>query len=353
MDGCSTLLKIPRAPLCNGLAIAVVAAALALLPTAIPPAFAADDASSASDQHCLGCHGSAGMEKKLEDGGTLLLHVPADMFAKSVHRAIGCTGCHSDIDPAAHPPANKDIASARSFSMTMTQVCRGCHADKFDQWETSIHAALVRSGNSAAPICTDCHNPHAVIKGAAAEIDQIPCQKCHTAIYTAYLGSVHGQARRSSDQSYAPICFDCHSAHDVKPTSHRRGSGGGLFRLSRRRAGSPPDMASQCRFAFRGGVLSRLPCPRGATQSRSHADRQQGRAAAWDRTNRRAAVQCQRPVRRQRDRRADAVELAANVQSRRHGGKTVLRGRLDVRTGRAGASTRRQEQGAQRLPHLS
>ena len=35
------------------------------------------------------------------------------------------------------------------------------------------------------------------------------------------------------------------------------------------------------------------------------------------------------------------------------GGKTILRGRLDVRTGSAGASTRRQEQGAQRLPSLS
>jgi len=219
MDGCTIPLKIPQAPLCNGLAIAVVAAALALLPTAIAPAFAADDTLSASDQHCLGCHGSAGMEKKLEDGGTLLLHVPPDMFAKSVHRSIGCTGCHADIDPAAHPPAKNDIASARSFSLTMMQVCHGCHADKFEQWQTSIHAALVRSGDPAAPICTDCHSPHAVIKGVAAEIDQVPCQKCHTAIYTAYLGSVHGQARRSSDQSYAPICFDCHSAHEVKPTA--------------------------------------------------------------------------------------------------------------------------------------
>jgi hypothetical protein len=214
---------------CNGLAIAVVAAALAFPPTVIRPAFAADKTPSASDQQCLGCHDSAGMEKRLGDGGILLLHVPADMFAKSVHSSIGCAGCHSDIDLAAHPPAEKDIPNARGFSITMTQVCRGCHADKFDQWETSIHAALILSNNPAAPICTDCHNPHVVIKGAATSIEQIPCKKCHTDIYTAYLGSMHGKARLKSKQSHAPICTDCHSAHAVQPTSIGQGPEAACF----------------------------------------------------------------------------------------------------------------------------
>ena len=218
---CGTLIEITRATSRNGLASAAVAAAIALSGAVTPPAFAdeAAPAPSAADQPCLACHGSAGMEKKLKDGGTLSLQVPADLFAKSVHSIIGCAGCHSDVNLAAHPSAENDIASARSFSLTMTQVCRGCHADKFDQWESSIHATLVRSGDPAAPICTDCHNPHAVIKGVAAQIDHIPCQKCHAPIYTAYLGSVHAQARRSSELSPAPICFNCHSAHEVKPTS--------------------------------------------------------------------------------------------------------------------------------------
>jgi len=223
MDGCSALLKIRRASLCNGLVIAVVAAAFTLLAAAIPPAFAEDSTPSAADQQCLGCHGSAGMEKKLEDGGILQLHVPGDMYAKSVHSSIGCTGCHSDIDLAAHPPAEKNIPSARGFSITMTQTCRGCHSDKFDQWQTSIHAALVRSSNPAAPICTDCHNPHAVIKGAAESIDQIPCKKCHADIYTAYLGSMHAKARLKSADSFAPICTDCHTAHAVQATAVGQG----------------------------------------------------------------------------------------------------------------------------------
>ena len=225
---CSTLLRISRAAVCNGFAIAVVGATVAFLATAISPALAEDKAPSASDQ-CLACHGSAGMEKTLGDGHTLQLQVPADMFGKSVHSAIGCTGCHSDVDLAAHPPADKVIPNARGFSIAMTQVCRGCHADKFDQWQTSIHAALILANNPSAPLCTDCHNPHAVIKGAAASIEQIPCKKCHADIYTAYLGSMHAKARLKSAESYAPICTDCHSAHAVKPTSIGQGPEAACF----------------------------------------------------------------------------------------------------------------------------
>ncbi len=229
MNGYSTLFQVRRALLRAGLVVAAFGAGIALSPAGAPPAFAADAAPSATSEQCLGCHGAEGMEKKLADGATLQLHVPGDAFARSVHNSIGCTGCHADVDLAAHPPAEKTIESRRSFSLAMTQLCRGCHADKFDQWETSIHAALVRSGDSAAPICTDCHNPHAVIKDAATQIDQVPCQKCHSAIYTAYSGSMHAAYRRSSDKGYAPVCSDCHSAHDVKPTALGQGPEAACF----------------------------------------------------------------------------------------------------------------------------
>ncbi|HTT48996.1 MAG TPA: cytochrome c3 family protein [Pseudolabrys sp.] len=195
---------------------AAVAASLTLLPVA---AFAADPAPSAADQACLGCHGAAGMEKKLADGDTLQLLVPPAPYLKSVHGANGCTSCHADVDITKHPPEKNEIASKRGFATAMTQVCRTCHADKFEQWESSIHAALVRSGNPGAPVCTDCHNPHAVIKGAAAQVDQAPCKTCHADIYTAYLGSMHAKSRLASKDSYAPVCSGCHTAHSVKPVA--------------------------------------------------------------------------------------------------------------------------------------
>jgi hypothetical protein len=209
----------PRALSRMSVVIAAAVAGFLMFPGVAPTAFAQGAAPSKADQVCFGCHGLAGMEKKLEDGGILKLQVPAAPFVQSVHNAIGCTGCHADVDPAAHPPADKKIASARSFAVSTTQLCRNCHADKFDQWQTSIHAALVRGGNPGAPICTDCHNPHAVIKGAAASLDQIPCKKCHNDIYAAYLGSVHGQSRLHAKDSYAPLCSGCHTSHEVKPTA--------------------------------------------------------------------------------------------------------------------------------------
>jgi hypothetical protein len=149
--------------------------------------------------------------------------VAGDSFAKSVHVGVGCAGCHADIKPASHPPSTKDIKSARDYAVASANVCRGCHSDLFEEWETSVHAALVRDGNAAAPVCTDCHRPHAVIKATAATMEETPCQGCHNNIYKAYLGSMHAQARQKSETSYAPLCSGCHSAHAVKPISLEEG----------------------------------------------------------------------------------------------------------------------------------
>ncbi len=264
-------------------AIAAVIAAFVMFPGGAPTALAQGAAPSKADQVCFGCHGFAGMEKKLEDGSSLNLQVPAAPFVKSVHNAIGCTGCHADVNPAAHPPADKKIANARSFAVGMTDLCRNCHDDKFEQWQTSIHAAMVRSGNPAAPICTDCHNPHAVIKGVAATVEQAPCKTCHSEIYTAYLGSVHAKSRLSSKDSYAPICSGCHTAHAVKPTSvgaYAQGPEGACFGCHAGVLEAHQKWLPNAALHFE--VVSCPAChvPNAATQSRSHAGRQQGRKSA-------------------------------------------------------------------------
>jgi hypothetical protein len=183
-------------------------------PAAAPPAAA----PSAADQQCLGCHGMAGLEKPLGSGETLSLHIAGDIFAQSVHAALGCTGCHTDISLTSHPPASNSIASKRAFSIAMVQVCRTCHADKFEQWGKSVHAALANGGDQNAPICTSCHSPHTMIKGAAASMDTVPCRTCHTAIFDAYATSVHGMLRKGG-LAAAPLCFNCHGAHDIQVAS--------------------------------------------------------------------------------------------------------------------------------------
>jgi hypothetical protein len=208
---CAKNAGAPRRSLRPGLALSAALAALAIL-LAMPAARAAE-----GDARCLVCHRADGLQKSLPDGDKLLLHVDGDTFAKSVHTGIGCTGCHTDIELGNHPPSHKDIKTARDYAVASSEVCRGCHADRFTEWEGSVHGALVRDGNVRAPLCTGCHNPHGVIKGAAATLEGMPCQRCHQDITKAYLGSVHAQARQKPDTSYAPLCSGCHSAHAIKP----------------------------------------------------------------------------------------------------------------------------------------
>lgn len=81
--------------------------------------------------------------------------------------------------------ADRKIDNIRAYSLAQVAVCKGCHEDKFKQYEGSIHASLLRAGNPIAPVCTDCHNPHAVrLKAARASLTEIPCQKCHSSIFS-------------------------------------------------------------------------------------------------------------------------------------------------------------------------
>jgi hypothetical protein len=198
-----------------GSVVGVIVAALVTLHFPGMTARAAEDAADQGSAMCLGCHGSAGLEKKLDNAETLSLYIPGDTFAKSVHGGIGCTGCHSDIKLESHPPSNKKMTSKREYSVRSADVCRGCHEEQSAQWEGSIHAALVRSDHPVAPVCTDCHLPHSVGPAATLEtMDAIPCKRCHGAVFDAYAGSVHGRAK-SKGTPLAPICSGCHGAHEV------------------------------------------------------------------------------------------------------------------------------------------
>jgi hypothetical protein len=184
-----------------------------LLAALAPPARAVP--LVARDQVCMTCHSLPGLAKKLDDGTSLSLHIDADHFATSVHSAFGCTTCHANVNLASHPPASNPIASRRAFSIAMSQqVCATCHMKESQLWGQSVHAALVKQGNQVAPVCTDCHAPHTMVKGAAQAIETVPCKSCHAEIFTAYLSSVHG-VMRSHGLLAAPLCFNCHGAHDV------------------------------------------------------------------------------------------------------------------------------------------
>jgi hypothetical protein len=221
--------RMGRGAFARGLIGAAATAVVLTIAGLLAPAVAADpDPARAApaaaaviapaDQPCLMCHGTPGFEKPLSSGETLSLHIAGDTFGKSVHAAMGCTGCHADISLGSHPPADNSIASKRAFSLAMVQVCSTCHTKESTEWGTSVHAALASGGNQAAPVCTGCHSPHTMVKGAAQAMDTVPCKTCHADIFTAYASSVHG-VLRNGGLAEAPLCFSCHGAHDVRVPS--------------------------------------------------------------------------------------------------------------------------------------
>jgi hypothetical protein len=157
-------------------------AAIALSMAPFTAAAAAAGPLSDADTACLGCHSIEGLEKTLDNGEKLPLHVPGEGFAGSVHRVFGCASCHAAIDPASHPAAAAGIASARQYSIERAGACQLCHSDALEQYEGSLHSARVREGHPRAPLCTGCHRAHDVTPRTAYET----CVGCHAADLDAH-----------------------------------------------------------------------------------------------------------------------------------------------------------------------
>lgn len=170
-------------------------------------------ASVGEAAYCLTCHGRA-LSLALENGGSHSLSIDYAVLRKSVHLDHECTDCHVGFAKDAH--SARGPASEQEPSAARAEICRQCHEDKFEQYAGSIHAALLDAGDTAAPTCTNCHGSHSVGPKAAYEtIAGLPCRKCHEDVFDAYASSVHGEARTKLGHIEAPVCADCHRAHDV------------------------------------------------------------------------------------------------------------------------------------------
>lgn len=187
------------------------------------PAHAAFGVLSKDDKACLECHGKKGFSKSKGGKDSVSLHVADKAYSESVHNDNGCTDCHNDYDGKKHPKGDNKKLGTREYSVAAVTVCRDCHKKNVKLYDDSLHATLVRGGNAEAPICSDCHDPHTIrVNSATGPMDDVVCQNCHGKVFKAYASSVHGLARNKQtgklqpDQKKAPICADCHQAHEIK-----------------------------------------------------------------------------------------------------------------------------------------
>src|SRR5512132_2116412 len=78
-------------------------------------AAAAGAAESVSNDVCLSCHSTPGLEK-LRQGKKVSLSVDSERFSKSAHGPFPCIACHSDITQVPHAPDLKRVACAQCHS---------------------------------------------------------------------------------------------------------------------------------------------------------------------------------------------------------------------------------------------
>ncbi|MBI2858433.1 MAG: hypothetical protein HYX90_05075, partial [Chloroflexi bacterium] len=106
-------------------------------------------ASELDETGCLTCHGEPSFTKKLSDGTSISLYVDSKTKARSAHRFIDCTSCHSAKPHEVQTPLNK---------ISLAEKCGTCHQYQYKLHLTSVHGEQLRQGNRDVATCTDCHS---------------------------------------------------------------------------------------------------------------------------------------------------------------------------------------------------
>ena len=107
--------------------------------------------------------------------------------------------------------------------------------DQLSQYWTSKHGQLLKTGDTKAAVCTDCHGVHGIQSVKFPKSPTFPwnipqtCGRCHadpnlmkdyqipTNQLEQYKGSVHAQALFDKKDLSAPACNDCHGNHGAVP----------------------------------------------------------------------------------------------------------------------------------------
>jgi cytochrome b subunit of formate dehydrogenase len=151
-------------------------------------AFATLSAAGAAAPECTSCH---------EQGGKL---------AHSAHSALTCDTCHEKHGQYPHP-AN-----------VPKPLCVNCHTDQAGDYALGVHGQARRAGNEGAPDCGLCHgSAHELLTPKSESFRQsVPdtCGMCHSEVVDQYRASVHGQAL-ARGITQAPLCTDCHGEHKI------------------------------------------------------------------------------------------------------------------------------------------
>ena len=193
--------------------------------------------AASPDLQCQGCHAPGKTLPYL--GGAKFHTQPHDAYDRGFHaraiqsgrKAASCIDCHAKNGDMTTMLSAADPNSTINRH-NIAETCGRCHGDKsvmrgsgisdrpFLSYRESVHAKAVARGNTAAAVCTDCHNSHDILPASDSRSPiaktNIPatCSKCHQSESAEFMQSVHGQAV-ARGVSRSPVCTDCHGIHGI------------------------------------------------------------------------------------------------------------------------------------------
>jgi nitrate/TMAO reductase-like tetraheme cytochrome c subunit len=137
-----------------------------------------------------------------------------------------CNDCHG-----AHLILPPDSATSTINRANIAETCGKCHAGVLQTFDQSSHGQALRSGaktptGHTAPVCIDCHPAHQLVsasdpvwfRGVVRE-----CGSCHEHEYETYFETYHGQVTELGFGLTAK-CSDCHTAHAMLPMTDPKSS---------------------------------------------------------------------------------------------------------------------------------
>jgi hypothetical protein len=130
--------------------------------------------------------------------------------------AATCNDCHRG-----HEILPSDSGRSSVHRSNIPQTCGQCHVGIAQVYDGSAHGKALHGDGAGAPVCTDCHTSHEIVRtdepawfrGVVEE-----CGLCHRELYERYFETYHGKVTRLGFGLTAK-CSDCHTAHNMRPVS--------------------------------------------------------------------------------------------------------------------------------------
>ncbi len=186
--------------------------------------------SPSGNEECFSCHGQKPVDGTITvDGQKVPAYIDVNGEQKSIyvdraiqsnsrHGQLACISCHIGFNAGMHPPS----VTQGWLHTAKVSACGDCHGEEDKMYQQSFHGNLVYTKDAdKAPLCADCHDAHNIIPpGTEAFRSQsvAMCAKCHSGAETTYLDSYHGKAFVLGDTKTA-VCYDCHGGHRILPAS--------------------------------------------------------------------------------------------------------------------------------------